>query len=272
MINYNNIKWKSSTDNRTIYAPKLSYNLGNDNYTPKKVLIQAEQEVNGVIQPNIYGLTYPKHRPLKIYRKQYNPINSKSNISYIGVFDKPGLSTYKLNEDICDLSNNLNLFNNNIINSNQENLCYKTVDKNDPTNIIMQSCNYNNKIIKSASTIINSNYSYNTNQYLYKRNKSYIQNLNTNIKSGICCDKTLTYKSGGIIKNENTNPNNNNSTNLNNQVSNSSSSRIERLKYDTNQKYKSQINYYQQQIKNVSNNKCNDVGILFKKTMMTTKC
>lgn len=271
---------KDICGNRIIYSAKITRNdannsistnlgdeaFGTSTFTPVRV-----NQDNG--RP---GWTYPKQRPLQIYRKQYQPENKKSNISTIGVFDKPGLSiqTTKLDKECLDCCNN-NLFNQNILNT--KNLIHSCNGSSeckffDPSlnKIVCIACNPENNISRSASTVITENYSYNTNQLLHRRNKTFNQNQlgvhsnilhNSNIvyntlyiKSGQCC-------SNKIIVSQN-------------RDSSSSSGRIARLKYETSQNFKHLTPSYKQQVKKVSNNKnqCRNNNLLFRNGMMRLSC
>lgn len=242
-LNNSNIKWKDSSSNRhitsAIYLKNGSVsNIDNNNGFISHTYI----DING----NLRSVTpYPKQRPLKIYRKKYNNTNSKSGISAINIFDKPGLSTNKYLSHCNDC--NVNIFNVNIINENNKNFKSGTKIFEPSLNKIIcyGACNPETNIIKPASTIISPSYSYNNSQLLYRRNKTFDQNLSTKYLSGQCTDIDDTickfppiYKSAGQIKTNNNNENNINSTNLNNYSSVSSSSRIAKLKYDTTRKVK----------------------------------
>ena len=251
---FNRDKFAKDPDgNRTIYSAKIIRNdltnLGDDNYNPK----------------------YQKHRPLKIYRKQYDPENKKSNISSIGVFDKPGLSskTTKLDKECLDCCNN-NLYNENILNSkNKIDSCNGSAECKfydaSLNKIVCIASNPENNIIKSASTIITESYSYNTNQLLHRRNKTFNQNQfgvpeykyqdNNNNNSGNCCKEK-------IIVSQNRN-------------SSSSSGRIAKLKHETSKTFKKLTPSYQQQIKQVGKyptNQCRNNNLLFRNQMMKLSC
>lgn len=263
---------KDICGNRIIYSAKItrndaknsiSTNLGDEAFgRPTFTPVRVNQD-NGR-----YGWTYPKQRPLQIYRKQYQPENKKSNISAIGVFDKPGLSTQttKLDKECLDCCNN-NLFNQNILNTN--NLIHSCNGSSECkffdaslNKIVCIACNPENNIIRSASTVITENYSYNTNEFLHKRNKTFNQNqlaskfiANTgHIHSGTCCQNKLVVSQ--------------------NRDSSSSSGRIAKLKYETSQQFKYLTPSYKQQVKKVSNNKnqCRNNSLLFRNGVMRLSC
>lgn len=258
--------------NRIIYSAKITRNdanniilsdlgdeaFGRSTFTPVRV-----NQDNGKA-----GWTYPKQRPLQIYRKQYQPENKKSNISAIGVFDKPGLSTQttKLDKECLDCCNN-NLFNQNILNTN--NLIHSCNGSSECkffdaslNKIVCIACNPENNIIRSASTVIAENYSYNTNQFLHKRNRTFNQNQLASkfipnagyIHSGTCCPNKIVVSQ--------------------NRDSSSSSGRIARLKYETSQQFKQLTPSYKQQVKKVSNNKnqCRNNSLLFRNGVMRLSC
>lgn len=276
-INLNNshIKWKKSSGNRDITSAKYF----------KNEHVQASDNNNGFISHTYLDengnertvTPYPKQRPLKIYRKAYSSINSKSGISAINIFDKPGLSTTKYNEE-SDCNNcNTNIFNVNIINNDNSAFSSGTKVFEPRLNKIVchGACNPELNIIKSASTIISPNYSYNTSQLLYRRNKTFDQNFSPKIltkcisdNGKLCNFNPPEYKSAGQNKSKNTHQNNINCTNLNNYSSVSSSSRIARLKYDTTRKYKNNTSNYQQQINkvNFTPSQCrNNTNLIFNK-------
>ena len=272
--NIYNVKWKNIDDQRTIYSASLVKN--NQSYIVNPNNISINNNVNTFDDRKILlnnkkiGILYPKHRPLNLYRKQYNIYSKNSNISVKNIFDKPGISTLKYdnNKSICDIENNV--FNDNIINSSQITFDNEKTFYNESLNkIICLSCLPENNIIKSGSTIINKNYSTTMQQHLYKKRKTYEQNLGK--KYLVCQDELCEtdkpiYKTGSIIKSNNNNVNNTNCTNINNYPSVSASSRIARVKYDTIQQYKKNTSNYQQQKKNLTNpsNNCRQNGLMFK--------
>ena len=274
--NMYNVKWKAKNDERKIYSASLVKN--NQSY----IFDPNNQSVDGNINTyhgtrvynkklKTYGITYPKHRPLNIYRKQYNTYSKNSNVSVKGVFDKPGIASKIYNNDdteLCKKENNI--FIDNIINSNQ--IDHNTgVSFYEPSlnKVVCLSCLPENNIIKSASTIINKNYSTSMEQHLYKKRKTYEQNLST--KYLVCSDNESCkldkpqYKTGSIIKTNNPKTNTN-CTNINNYASVTASSRIARVKYDAIQQYKNNTSNYQQQINNVTNpnTNCKQNGLMFK--------
>lgn len=274
--NIYNVKWKAETDERKIYSASLVKN--NQSYIVDPGNLYTTNNINTYTGKRVYnsktktyGITYPKHKPLNIYRKQYNTFSHNSNASVKGVFDKPGLATkkYSIDDiDLCEKENNI--FVDNIINSNQNGSTNGVSFYESSLNkVVCFSCLPENNIIKSSSTIINKNYSSNMQQYLYKNKKTYKQNLGT--KYLVCQDNTCktdkpVYKTGGyIIKTNNPNTNTN-CTNINNYASVTASSRIARIKYDTIQKYKNNTSNYQQQKKILTNplNNCNHNGLMFK--------
>ena len=275
--NIYNVKWKHETDERKMYSASLVKN--NQSYIVDPQYPSDVNNINTYIGRRVYnsklkttGITYPKHKPLNIYRKQYNTYSKNSNTSAKGVFDKPGIATKKYDIDDTDLcKKENNIFIDNIINSNQKG-SNSGISFYEPSlnKVVCISCLPENNIIKSGSTISNKNYSTTMEEYLYKKRKTYEQNLST--KYLVCSDNKSckndkpVYKTGSIIKTNNHNLNNTNCTNINNYASVTASSRIARVKYDAIQQYKNNTSNYQQQINNVTNplNNCKQNGIMFK--------
>lgn len=277
--NMYNVKWKAQSDERKIYSASLVKN--NQSYIVDPTNPSSDGNINTYHGRRVYnnklktyGITYPKQRPLNIYRKQYNTYSKNSNASVKGVFDKPGIATkiYNIdnidNSDLCEKENNI--FIDNIINSNQKGSTNEVSFYEPSLNkVVCLSCLPENNIIKSASTIINKNYSTSIEQYLYKKRKTYEQNLST--KYLVCSDNEPCkldkpiYKTGSIIKTNNPKTNTN-CTNINNYASVTASSRIARVKYDTIQQYKNNTSNYQQQKNKVSNpiDNCKQNGLMFK--------
>ena len=273
--NMYNVKWKAQNNQRKIYSASLVKN--NQSYIVDPTNPSSNSNINTYTGNRIYnpktktyGITYPKHRPLNIYRKQYNNYSHNSNASVKGIFDKPGLATkkYSIDDiDICKKENNI--FIDNIINSYQkgstsgESFYEPSLNK-----VICESCLPENNIIKSTSTIINKNYSSNMREYLYKKRKTYEQNLGTKYllcKDNICKTDVPIYKTGSIIKANNP-KGNANCTNINNYASVTASSRIAKVKHNTIQQYKNNTPNYKQQIKKSTNslNNCKQNGLMFK--------
>lgn len=266
---------KDICGNRIIYSAKITRNDANNSMSTnlgEEAFGRSTFNPVRVVQNNGRdGWTYPKQRPLQIYRKQYQPENKKSNISAIGVFDRPGLSTQttKLDKECLDCCNN-NLFNENILNTN--NVIHSCNGSSECkffhpnlNKIVCIACNPENNIIRTASTIINENYSYNTNQLLHKRNKTFNQNqlgVNSNqvynnhiTNSGHCCSNKIVVSQ--------------------NRDSSSSSGRIARLKYETSQQFKHLTPSYEQQVKKVGKypiNQYRNNNLLFRNGIMRLCC
>lgn len=174
--------WKDVTNNKVTIVPK---SIKNDiptnitNYTPwneecaiKKYKFNAN--------------------PIKHYRKQYTNINSSSStfskLSLIGTMDKPGGTiNSQINEDDCtSLANNSNL---NIITYFDINNNCKTAigDKfYDPETNKMQCTSLSQEalVIKTATTVLSDTYSSSSREYLYKKCKSFNQNLPSQQREG----------------------------------------------------------------------------------------
>lgn len=256
-------------DNTVIYSSQISRNnLANNPNGNTYTGITITQN-NGRS-----GLTYPTQRPLQIYRKQYQPQNIKSNLSVIGVFDKPGISTQTNKDKIClDCSNN-NVFNENIINKN--NIIRACNDNSckffDPSlnRVVCIACNPENNIIRSASTIVTNSYSFNTNQFLHRRNRTIDQNQlgykfinhernsaphSHQVSSGLCnssCSMVISQ----------------------NRDAPTSGGRIARLNYETRNKFNSITPSYQRQINKVNSprNQCVTNNLIFRKQNRRIHC
>jgi hypothetical protein len=113
--------------------------------------------------------------PIKHYRKQYTNVNSASStyskLSLIGVLDKPGGTIHsKINENDCTSllqNSNLNILTNfDILTDCTSDLCPAAL------------------VIKRATTVLDTDYSSSAREYLYKKCKTYNQNLPSQQESG----------------------------------------------------------------------------------------
>lgn len=142
--------WKNITNNKIIVNPKFIKN--------------TKTESSFTIKPNNNKCVLYKSqfnaKPIKHYRRQYNltkNINlTKSNMSVVGTLDNPTNSVLLENTDTC-------------VNKQYE---YIFTNKTCDTDLCKA-----NLVIKPASTIIDNNYSTTTKEYLYKKCKTYQQNL-----------------------------------------------------------------------------------------------
>lgn len=176
-MNFNNIKrsyWKDDNDNKQIIFAKY---VNSSKSTANKI----------PFKPN----------PINHYRKQYHS-NSKSfnNLNVIGIFDKPGnFINSNLENSSCNdsayCSNKLNLY----INKNylKNGINY---DGND-TSVCTQSL-----IIKPSTTVLDKNYSTSNKELLYKKHKTFNQNLPLNDisnnycninENNLCSNKNIIY-------------------------------------------------------------------------------
>tara|TARA_B100000424_G_C22902442_1_gene480005 strand:+ start:166 stop:933 length:768 start_codon:yes stop_codon:yes gene_type:complete len=133
-----------------------------------------------------------KPNPINHHRKQYHTTNKTfSNLNAIGIFDKPGnFVTSNLENSECN--NTLNLY----INKNylKNGINY---DGNSDT-VCTQSL-----IKKPANTVLDKNYSTTNKELLYKKCKTFNQNLpindisnnycSNNSSNGLCYSKNITY-------------------------------------------------------------------------------
>ena len=119
--------------------------------------------------------------PLKHYRKQYvlNNNYSFSNNSYIGILDKPG--SYIVSDKSCNSSNNTNMYVH-VLGLNDE-CTPKDSDKIYDASLNRTICiasNPQSLIIKTANTKLDNNYCSSQKEYLYKKCKTFEQNLPSN--------------------------------------------------------------------------------------------
>ena len=119
--------------------------------------------------------------PLKHYRKQYVLTDnySFSNNSYIGILDKPG--SYIVSDNSCDSSNNTNMYIH-IMGLKDEctpQISDKIYDSSLNRTICIAS-NPQSLVIKRANTKLDDNYCSSQKEYIYKKCKSFEQNLPSN--------------------------------------------------------------------------------------------
>ena len=172
--------------------------------------------------------------PLKHYRKQY-VLDSKysfSNNSYIGILDKPG--SYIVSDKSCDSSNNTNMYVH-ILGLKDEcspQIGDKTYDSSLNRTICIAS-NPQSLIIKRANTKLDNNYCSSQKEYIYKKCKTFEQNLPSNNDIDV---ENGTFTSETCIKDFNKCRTTFNPSNRRYQVQGpvTSSSRIASLKYGCN--------------------------------------
>ena len=162
--------WKNKTNNNTIIVAKNIYNdtpNSSSNFTPWPKTCQSRKKYK--FNPN----------PIKHYRKQYTTANSFSNNSMIGFLDKPGnyIVTNSNNCQNCaeEKSQNIHitLFNKDEKLPQMGDWSYDS-QKN---KMICTACNPQSMVIKRASTVIEPTYCTSNMEYLYKKCKTYTQNL-----------------------------------------------------------------------------------------------
>ena len=119
--------------------------------------------------------------PIRHYRKQYtSESQSFSNNSFIGFFDKPGnyIVSEKNKDELCQNSN----INIHLIGLNDE--CSPLLgDKDYDGSLNKTICiasNPQSMIIKRASTVLEDKYKSSNKEYLYKKCKTFTQNLPSN--------------------------------------------------------------------------------------------
>jgi hypothetical protein len=167
--------WKDSTNNKVTIVPK---NIKND--IPTNIMNYTPWNEDCAIKKYKFNAN-----PIKHYRKQYTNINSSSStfskLSLIGLMDKPGGTiNSQINENDCtSLANNSNL---NILTYFDINNNCKTAigDKfYDPVTNKMQCTSLSTEalVIKRATTVLSDDYSSSAREYLYKKCKTFNQNL-----------------------------------------------------------------------------------------------
>lgn len=220
---------------------------------PKKVVIEKNVKNNIPTNERNY-IRWPdnctsrekykfNNNPIRGYRKQLTVLDKNevtfSNQSLIGNLDKP--NNYNItNLNTCDdLSNNLFIYN-----------YLLNVDNN--VNSI--NCNKNCLIIKSATTVLNNNYSSSNKEFLHRKCKTFLQNLPKNDISNQYCNTD---------NNINTNCNivfNPSNKKYQTQGSISSSARIASLKYSACINSKPCYSYIQKSNNNLFNNVENNIN------------
>ena len=213
-----NISWKATSNNIVTIIPKNVKNEIPDN--------------NNIIAPWSEECPVKKYKfnanPIRHYRKQYVNNSSKestfSNLSFIGSMDKPG-------NNIVTENLRHNETNSGILTYIPNNVDCNTLNSDkfyDPSSnkVVCSSLHPSALVIKSATTKLSNDYSSSYRELLYKKNKTFNQNLplNTIANNGI----------GINCKNANTcvitfNPSN---KKYQTQGPISSSARIASLKYD----------------------------------------
>lgn len=188
--------WKKDSNNKIIANTKLVKNTS----TTSSINLQANKN-KCVLHKSQFNA-----KPIQHYRRVYNnnSNNSKSNMSQIGTLDIPfnSVLTTSKSSDLC------------INKSNEYILINKTCDNG--TNLCSA-----NLIIKPASTVIDNNYSTTNKEYLYKKCKTYQQNI-SDFSKNKC---TQNNDCSNVVKY------NNKKHNMNGPMT--SSARIANIKYQT---------------------------------------
>jgi hypothetical protein len=183
-----NISWKAASNNNVTIVPKNIKNEIPDN--------------NNIIAPWSEECPVKKYKfnanPIRHYRKQYVNNSSKeatfSNLSFIGSMDKPG-------NNIVTQNFKNNETNSGILTYIQDNVDCATLtsDKSyDPSlnKVVCSSLHASALVIKSATTNLSNDYSSSYRELLYKKNKTFNQNLplNTSVNNGtgINCNNNTT--------------------------------------------------------------------------------
>lgn len=166
-----------------------SKGLENNNVTIVPKIIKNEEPTNSnTYIPWSQNCSIKKYKfhanPIRHYRKQYvnsntNNTTTFSNLSLIGSLDKPGynivrnVSTPETNGLNCNLSIYTYLEKDTNCNTLIEDKSY------DPSSnkMICTSFNPSALVIKTASTNLSNSYASSHREYLYNKNKTFIQNL-----------------------------------------------------------------------------------------------
>tara|TARA_Y100000816_G_scaffold251765_1_gene202416 strand:+ start:1076 stop:1852 length:777 start_codon:yes stop_codon:yes gene_type:complete len=172
-MNYWKNSWKDSKDTKTIL---ISKNVNSDK--PNKI----------PFKPN----------PINHYRKQYQSTSKTfNNSNVIGIFDKPGnFITSNLENTECSnpstCSSSLKLYVN-------KNYLKNGINYDGSSNIVCTQ----SLIIKPSTTVLDKNYSTTNKELLYKKCKTFNQNLPLNdisnnyctndISNSLCYSKHITY-------------------------------------------------------------------------------
>ena len=167
--------WKDTTNNVVTIIPK---NIKNDNTT---------NSIN--YPPWNEDCPIKKYKfnanPIKHYRKQYTNVNSASStyskLSLIGALDKPGgtINSQITENDCTSLAQNSNL--NMLTYFDINNNCKTAIGDKfyDPVTNKMQCISLRPEalVIKRATTVLSEDYSSSAREYLYKKCKTFNQNL-----------------------------------------------------------------------------------------------
>ena len=239
--------WKNASNNNTIIVAKNVYNEtpnNSSNFTPWPKTCQSKQKYKF------------NANPIKHYRKQYTNAssvsnNSMSNNSMIGFLDKPGNYIVTKSNHCKDCGEqssqniHITLFNNDEKTPQVGDWSYD-YSKNKMNCI---GCNPQSMVIKRATTVIEQTYCTSNKEYLYKKCKTFTQNLPNFVENSTKFDGDGTMTSESCNKDTfnckiTFNPSN---QKYKTQGPITSSSRISALKYacndETNKKcYKNGIN------------------------------
>ena len=234
--NSQRIYWKEGINNNSLRD-------GKNIFIAKNILNDSSNNSNNCIPwGDCTGGTRTKYKfnanPLKHYRKQYvlNNNYNFSNNSYIGILDKPG--NYIVSDSSCDSSNNTNMYIH-IMNLNDQCSPGLNDSKYDPSlnRMTCVAVNPQSLIIKRANTNLDNAYCSSHKDYIYKKCKTFTQNLPLNNDIGVNNDTfTNCYSSRDNINKINCKTTFNPS-NIRYQVQGSvtSSCRTTSLKYGCNQ-------------------------------------
>ena len=182
-IRYPIESWKHENDGKNIFIAKNVLNSDSKNSSNFTHCGECENGTKYKFNAN----------PLKHYRKQYVLENnySFSNNSYIGILDKPG--SYIVSDKSCDSNNNTNMYVH-ILGLNDECSVLET-DKIYDSSLNRTICiasNPQSMVIKRANTKLDNNYCTSQKEYIYKKCKTFEQNLPSNININDISNGTFT--------------------------------------------------------------------------------
>lgn len=161
--------WKSQT-NRVIVAKNIMNSPMTNNSTSYKAW-PATCEMRAKYKFNA--------NPIRHYRKQYTGANSFSNNSLIGTMDKPG--NYIVTTDTeCVNSDSQNMHIHILNNTDGTPLSNDWTYDKSLNRMVCTACNPQSLVMKPARTVLDNNYCSSNREYLYKKCKTYDQNLPTN--------------------------------------------------------------------------------------------
>ena len=175
--------WKDDTNMKPVIISKNVKNSQLDVDINENCIINNKEEVYTCNKPN----NNFKAQPIKHYRKQYtSSVSARGNS--VNIMDKPGNNIItNLNIDLLE-SKNIKSILTQYLTYNEGNKCCDTFQD-------INSYKYKfSSIIKTATTVLDSNYCSSNKELLYKRCKTFNQNLPSNNDIDISNGTTTTKK------------------------------------------------------------------------------